>query len=67
MGLLKKVHVVLGETDPIIVKDEIVADATDVLGEANVEFEVVEGAGHEVAIERADDIMRVVGRAVRGW
>ena len=67
VGGLKKVYVVLGEVDPIIVKDELVEDATGCLGEGNVEFEVVEGAGHEVAIERADDIVRVVGRALGKW
>ncbi|KAH6620466.1 Alpha/Beta hydrolase protein [Boeremia exigua] len=67
IGRLEKVHIVLGETDPIIVKDEVIEDVTDCLGKANVEFEVVEGAGHEVAIERADDIMRVVGRALTRW
>lgn len=67
IGGLRKVYVVLGETDPIIVKDEIVEDAGECLGRANVEFEVVEGAGHEVAIERAADILRVVGRALGRW
>lgn len=67
VGGLRKVHIVLGETDPIIVKDEVVEDATGCLGEENVDFEIIIGAGHEVAIERADDIMRVVGRALEKW
>lgn len=66
-GELHKVHVVLGETDPIIVKDEIIEDATECLGKENVEFEVMEKAGHEVAIERAGDILRVVGKALEKW
>lgn len=66
-GGLKRVYVVLGETDPIIVKDELVEDATECLGEKNVEFEVVQGAGHEVAIERADDVLCVVGKALEKW
>ena len=66
-GTLRKVHVVLGETDPIIVKDEIIEDASECLRKQNVEFEVVSGAGHEVAIERADDIMNVVGKALEKW
>lgn len=66
-GGLKKVYVVLGETDPIIVKDEIVQDASDCLGSENVEFEIVQGAGHEIAIERADNIFRVVGKALEKW
>jgi hypothetical protein len=67
IGGLTKVYIVLGEMDPIIVKDEVVEDATGVLGRENVEFEVVKGAGHEVAIERADDILAVVGRALGKW
>jgi pimeloyl-ACP methyl ester carboxylesterase len=67
VGQLGRVYIVLGETDPIIVKDEIMDDARDVLGERNVEFEIVEGAGHGVAIERADDILRVVGKASGKW
>lgn len=66
-GDLKKVHIVLGETDPIIVMEEIMEDATECLGVGNVEFEIVKGAGHEVAIERADDIMRTVGRTLDKW
>lgn len=67
VGDLKRVHVVLGETDPIIVKDENIEDVTGCLGEGTVEFQIVEGAGHEVGIERADDILRVVGRALGKW
>lgn len=67
VGGVRKVYVVLGETDPIIVKDEIVEDATEVLGEGNVEFEVVQGVGHEVGIEKADEILGVVGRALGKW
>ncbi|KAF1933923.1 alpha/beta-hydrolase [Didymella exigua CBS 183.55] len=67
IGSLRKVFVVLGETDPIIVKDEIMEDASECLQAENVEFEIVEGAGHEVAIERADDVLRVVGRALGKW
>ena len=66
-GKLKRVYIVLGETDPIIVKDEIIEDARECLGSGNVEFEVVIGAGHEVAIERADDIVRVLGTALHMW
>lgn len=67
VGGLKKVYVVLGETDPIIVKDEVIEDARGCLGYENVHFEVVKGAGHEVAIERADDILGVIGKALGKW
>lgn len=59
-SLLREVWIVLGETDPIIVWDEIAEDAKTVLGEENVRIKTVEGAGHELAIERPDEIVRVV-------
>jgi hypothetical protein len=65
-GPLKEVWLVLGETDPIIIKEELVEDATAALGEENLRVRVVEGSGHEVAIERADEIVQVVG-SVLGW
>ena len=65
-GPLREVWLVLGETDPIIIKEELVEDATAVLGEDNLRVRVVEGAGHEVAVERADEIVQVVG-SVLGW
>ena len=54
----------LGETDPIIVKDKVIKDATECLGSGNVEFKVVKEVGHEVAIKRANNIVRVVGKAL---
>lgn len=61
-GPLREVWLVLGETDPIIVANEITEDARAALGEENVKVKVLDGVGHEVAIERADDIVRVVRR-----
>lgn len=61
---LKKVYIVLGETDAIIIKDEIIEDAGKCLGKSNVEFEVMEGVGHEVAIERAEEILGVIEKAL---
>jgi pimeloyl-ACP methyl ester carboxylesterase len=65
-GPLREVWLVLGETDPIIIKEELVEDATAALGEENIRVRVVEGAGHEIAVERADEIVQVVG-SVLGW
>ncbi|KAH8726903.1 Alpha/Beta hydrolase protein [Phaeosphaeriaceae sp. PMI808] len=65
-GPLKEVWLVLGETDPIIIKEELMVDATNVLGEENIRIRVVEGAGHEVAVERAEEVVSVVG-SVLGW
>ena len=65
VGRLRKVYMVLGETDPIIIADELVEDATNVLGKENVRVEVVRGVGHEVAISSAGEVMRVVERAFK--
>ncbi|EAT92435.2 hypothetical protein SNOG_00940 [Parastagonospora nodorum SN15] len=65
-GPLKEVWLVLGETDPIIIKEELVEDATAALGEDHLRVRVVEGVGHEIAVERADEIVQVVG-SVLGW
>jgi hypothetical protein len=65
-GPLKEVWLVLGETDPIIIKEELVEDATAALGDDNLRVRVVEGVGHEIAVERADEIVQVVG-SVLGW
>ncbi|PSN70188.1 alpha/beta-hydrolase [Corynespora cassiicola Philippines] len=59
-GPLKKVHLVLGETDPIIVVDEVIEDAQAALGQDNAVFHVIKGAGHNVAFENAEDIARIV-------
>ncbi|KAF1939119.1 alpha/beta-hydrolase [Clathrospora elynae] len=64
-GPLRDVWLVLGETDPIIIADEVTEDAKAVLGEDNVRVRVIEGAGHEIAIEKADDIVKVV-RSILG-
>ena len=61
-GPLKEVWLILGETDPIVVADEVTEDARAALGEDNVKVKVLDGVGHEVAIERADDIVRVIRR-----
>ncbi|KAI4950901.1 hypothetical protein J4E86_007409 [Alternaria arbusti] len=61
-GPLKEVWLILGETDPVINADEVTEDARAALGEENVRVKVLDGVGHEVAIERADDIVRAVRR-----
>jgi len=60
VGRLKQVRLVLGEADPIIIAHELIGDAKEVLGEENVRMKVVKGAGHEVAIDRAQEIVDVV-------
>ncbi|CAO2649207.1 Nn.00g065920.m01.CDS01 [Neocucurbitaria sp. VM-36] len=63
-GRLKEVWFVLGEMDPVVVPEELMEDAKNVLGEEHARFRLVKGAGHEVATERADEIVRVVGRVL---
>jgi hypothetical protein len=67
MGLERgRVLVVLGERDPIIVADELGEDVKEVLGEECVEVHVVKGAGHEVPIERAEEVVSIIERFWRG-
>ncbi|KAH7346101.1 Alpha/Beta hydrolase protein [Pyrenochaeta sp. MPI-SDFR-AT-0127] len=63
-GHLKEVWFVLGEMDPVVVAEELMEDARSVLGEENARFRVVKGVGHEIATERADEIVRVVNRVL---
>lgn len=63
--LLKKVYLILGETDPIIIAEEVAQDAREVLGEEHVRVKIMEGVGHEVAIERAEEISELIGRALK--
>jgi pimeloyl-ACP methyl ester carboxylesterase len=69
VGGVARVWLVLGELDPIIVREELDEDARVCLGNENVEVRVVPGVGHEVAIERAGDVVSVVGAALgnEGW
>jgi pimeloyl-ACP methyl ester carboxylesterase len=60
-ALLKEVHLVLGETDPIIIAEEVAHDAREVLGEEAVRLTVMKGVGHEVAIEKAEEIADLIG------
>ncbi|KIW26243.1 uncharacterized protein PV07_09356 [Cladophialophora immunda] len=61
-GTQKKVLVVLGANDPIIIQREVEEDATEVLS-GNVEFAVFE-AGHEVPVTKGDQI---VARILDFW
>lgn len=63
-GHIKEVWFVLGEMDPVVVAEELMEDAKNILGEEHAKFRLVKGVGHEVAAERADDIVRVIGRVL---
>ena len=58
-----RVLIMCGRTDSIIRYDELVQDATQVLGSQNFEFAVCE-AGHELPITRSKEI---VDRIRRFW
>ncbi|KAH8908207.1 alpha/beta-hydrolase [Coniochaeta sp. PMI_546] len=58
-----KVLLVLGTTDSVIVKEELVEDATAVLGPEAVEVVEID-AGHELAFTHSDE---VADAAVRFW
>ena len=55
------VLLVLGQTDPVIVKEELIHDATEVLGEEAFEAVCLD-AGHEVVMTQGERISRVVRR-----
>lgn len=55
------VLLVLGQTDPVIIKEELIHDATEVLGEEAFEAVCLD-AGHEVIMTQGERIVRVVRR-----
>ena len=54
-----KVLIIGGETDLLIVKDELIEDATEALGANNVRFEFFD-AGHELPIKRSAEVVDCV-------
>ena len=54
-----KVLIIAGHKDVVINKDELVEDATDILGEKNVRFEFVD-AGHELPVSRSKEILEMI-------
>ena len=53
------VLIIAGHKDVIIVKDELVEDATNILGKNNVRFEFVD-AGHELPVSRSKEILELI-------
>ena len=51
-----KVLIIAGHKDDIILKDELVQDATEILGENNVRFEFVD-AGHDLSITKSTEVV----------
>jgi hypothetical protein len=54
-----KILLVLGASDPVIVKEELIHDATAVLGEDGFEAVVLD-AGHELVMTKADEVANVI-------
>ncbi|KAL2181007.1 uncharacterized protein P884DRAFT_254944 [Thermothelomyces heterothallicus CBS 202.75] len=54
-----KILLVLGASDPVIVKEELIHDATAVLGEDGFEAVVLD-AGHELVMTKADEVAAVM-------
>jgi pimeloyl-ACP methyl ester carboxylesterase len=54
-----RVLFVLGDMDPVIVKDEMIADASAVLGEDSVRFVIIDG-GHDIAITKGWEVAEAV-------
>ncbi|KAK3298521.1 Alpha/Beta hydrolase protein [Chaetomium fimeti] len=54
-----KILLVLGASDPVIVKEELIHDATAVLGEDGFEAVVLD-AGHELVMTKTDEVAAVL-------
>ena len=51
--------IILGKSDPVIIHDELVEDATEVLGTGNVQFETCD-VGHELPITNAAEVVELI-------
>ena len=59
-GLLNgQVLIITGKSDSVIVHDELVEDATEVLGVGNVQFETCD-VGHELPITKAAEVVELI-------
>ena len=54
-----KILLVLGASDPVIVKEELIHDATAVLGEDGFEAVLLD-AGHELVMTKSDEVAAVI-------
>lgn len=58
-----KICLILAERDPIVIKDEWIADSIAVLGEDAVDISIIKG-GHEIAISKGREVADV---AMASW
>lgn len=54
-----KVLIIGGNKDVLVVKEELVPDATEVLGVDNVQFEFLD-AGHDLPVTKSEQIVKYV-------
>lgn len=52
---------ILGSTDPIIIKKEVEEDAEECLGKGNLETVVIEG-GHDIPMSEAKEVTKAILR-----
>lgn len=52
---------ILGSSDPIIIKKEVEEDAEECLGKGNLETVVIEG-GHEIPMTEAKEVTKAILR-----
>jgi hypothetical protein len=57
-----KVVVIAGERDNVIVEKELGEDVFECVGEENLEWRVILGAGHEFPITRAEEVVGMVSK-----
>ena len=60
-----KVLMILGNTDAVVVKEELVPDATEVFGAGNLEIEYMD-AGHELPMAKSAEIAECIWRFWEG-
>ena len=51
--------IIAGHKDVLIIKDELVEDTSEALGESNVKFEFVD-AGHELPFSKSKEILEFI-------
>lgn len=56
-----QVLMILGSTDPIIIKNEVAEDAEECFGKGNLKTVVIEG-GHEIPMSEAEEVTKVILR-----
>ncbi|MCJ1473711.1 hypothetical protein MMC13_002362 [Lambiella insularis] len=56
-----KILILAGERDPLVIKDELIEDATRLLGAANIEVKVIDD-GHGFAVDRGAEVAEHISK-----